>query len=198
MNEITNILESGEKVTWEGKPKYAPFIFGYIFTGALLGGFAVFFGIKQGLSNTLAYALAPVVVAVLFFFGNVMYRVIYYAVTDKRAIFQTGIFGRSFKSIDYDNMQNVSVDIGLVNYLFGTGTIKIFSGETGSQSAGSTGTGNNRQTQYRTVPKYDYISSIENPYQVLKLLQESLSNRKEESVDILKKIEGTLEKSNPS
>ena len=58
----------------------------------------------------------------------------YYAITNKRVIIQSGIIGRDFKSIDYDRIQNVSANVGLIGMIFKVGNVNIFTGE--MESAG--------------------------------------------------------------
>lgn len=134
MNEIKNILSSNEKVIWEGKPKFAPYFISQLtlFTcfslilivGALLAaadgqiGPSIFFFILGFI-----FVISPII-------SYLYYRKIYYAITDKRIIFQSGIIGTDFNSVDFDKIQSLNVNVGLIDKLFGgnTGTISVFSG----------------------------------------------------------------------
>ncbi len=98
------------------------------------------------------------------------YKVTYYALTNKRAIFQTGIIGRDFRSIDYDNVQNSSVNVGILGVLFRVGDVRIFTGELETVQ-----TGNNSRIQ----AKYDAFTFVPTPYEVLKQIQKRTSHKKE-------------------
>lgn len=173
MNEIGKILEKNEKFEWDDKPKYSAYItsiiMGLIFL-SIVGTAIIIFG-KQ--SQLWFIALAAICLFSLII-GQLRYNATHYAITNKRVIIQTGIIGRDFKSIDYDQIQNASVDVGLLGIMFGVGTIKIFTGEMESYSSGS---GKNRTTGMRS--KYDTLNYISDQYAVLKHLQEHLSERKE-------------------
>jgi uncharacterized membrane protein YdbT with pleckstrin-like domain len=169
MNEISKILEANEKVVYEGKPEYAPYIaaaaLSFLFGIAFIEIFLVVF-IKSVL-------LAVVIGITVFILGivlsNMVYAQVFYVITDKRAIIQTGLIGRDFKSIDYDRMQNISVDVGALGVIFKVGSVNIFTGEI--ETVG----GKNP----RIEAKYDTFAYVASPYDVLKKLQTYLSMRKE-------------------
>lgn len=172
MNEIPQVLEPREKVIYEGKPKYAPYIINSIFGGIIL---AAFIGIFIGafLKSILWAIIIGVIIFILgIILANMAYVRTHYAITNKRAIIQSGIIGRDFKSIDYNRMQNVSVNVGILGVIFKVGSIRIFTGEIESVSGGKHGSG--------IKPRYDGFNYINSPYGVLKQLQTYLSMRKEE------------------
>lgn len=170
MNEIPQILEPKERVIYDGKPQYAPYITAAIF--GILIIFVIIGIIIRAYLRSVFWAIA--VGIVIFILGIILSTMTYtrthYAITNKRAIIQTGIIGRDFKSIDYDRMQNVSVDVGILGVIFKVGTIKIFTGE--METVGG--------KHPRIKAKYDRFNYIASPYEVLKKLQTNLSSRKEE------------------
>jgi len=153
MNEIPQILESKEKTIWDGKPNYAPYIISALLGGIIAAVIATFF---------VGIIIAAVIFCLIVLWINLSYKFTHYALTDKRAILQSGIFGRNFKSINYDEIKNASVSKGFFNWIFKTGSINIFTGEV-------TSTGGEHP---RTVSKYDTFVYISDPYDVLKELQE--------------------------
>jgi len=171
MNEIPQILEPKEKLIYEGKPEYAPYITSAIF-GTLIA--TIFVGIFVAVFLK-SFILTGVIGLIIFVLGiilsNMAYVRTHYAITNKRAIIQSGIIGRDFKSIDYDKMQNVSVDVGLLGIIFKVGTLKIFTGEMETVDRGEHGAG--------IQAKYDKFKYITSPYESLKKLQTELSKRKE-------------------
>jgi hypothetical protein len=169
MNEIPQILEQKEKIIWEGKPKYAPYITSVILSGLLIGLFA---GIWLG--QYFKTIILGVIMGIIFLAGSIIigqlkYNFTHYALSNRRAIYQSGIFGRNFKSINYDEIKNASVYKGFFNWIFGTGTIQVFTGE--MESTG----GKNHHIR----PKYDNFLYLEGSYEVLKELQTHLTEMEE-------------------
>ena len=169
MNEIAKVLEPKEKVIWDGKPKYVPYMismfFGGLIFGLLLGALAYYF-----LKSVLAGVVVGIIIFIVaFFFGNLSYKATHYALTNKRVIFQSGIIGRDFRSVNYDDIKNASAKVGLIGVIFHVGDINIFTGEI-------TSTGGKNQ---QIAPKYDTIQAVDKPYDVLRLLQKNLSQREE-------------------
>lgn len=183
MNEIPNILEAKENVEWEGRPKASAYYFSLFFGAIFLSLFLSLF-IFLGKLNYLWFMGVGAIFLIMIFIGILAYSRIHYAITNKRVILQKGIIGRDFKSVDYDQIQNVSVDVGLIGVMFGVGTIKIFTGE--MEATHSRGSGVRVKGIYvgggggGTRAKYDLIKNIPNHYEILKRLQEHLSKRKED------------------
>lgn len=169
MNEISQILGSKEKIIWDGKPKYVPYIISAIFVGIFIGGIC---GLVAGIfSESIIVGLIAgiIIFSLLFLWSNISYKFMHYALTNRRVVLQNGVFGRNFKSINYDEIKNASVARGLFNFIFGTGSINIFTGEmelTGGEHS-------------RMKPKYDSFVYISNAYDVLKKLQEHLTEMEE-------------------
>lgn len=134
MNEIKNILSSNEKVVWEGKPKFAPYFISQL---TCAGCFSVIFLIGALLAaagGELGPSIFIFILGLVFVISPLIsylyYKKIYYAITDKRIILQSGIIGTDFNSVDFDKIQSMSVNVGIMDKLFGgnTGTISIYSG----------------------------------------------------------------------
>ena len=175
MDEIDKVIEPSEKILWKGKPRYAPFMTSAVF-GALL--ILVLFSIF-----IIASPASPLFIILVFFFAVILvviqhlrFNVTHYAITNKRVVFQKGIIGRDFVSVDYDKVQNASVNVGLVGVIFKVGNVRLF---TGKMSSYSTGGGRHGSRQTVTRPVYDVLAHVDNPYDLLKKVQQHLSYRKE-------------------
>jgi len=180
LSQIAKHLRANEKVLSSGKPVKAPFIFpslaaipfGLIFLAAPIiwmrediqipwgAGwwlFGLFFFIGFGVS------FGPLI-------GQLMrYRNTEYAITDQRIITQTGAIGLDTRSVDLDRIQEVYVTVGLVDKIFGTGTVlAVSAGYVPVVTMVGTGTG------AVVVPFRPGLSSLKEPYEVHKLLQEAL------------------------
>lgn len=84
-----------------------------------------------------------------------------YAVTSKRVILSSGLIGKDFKSIDHDQIKNISVNVGVIDKLFNknTGSVRIFSGES-------------RRGEHGTYSVSDTMYGIQDPYKVFKNIKE--------------------------
>lgn len=160
MREIDKVLNDDEKVLWEGKPQKGVYLASAVGGSLIVGIFFLVF-------------LFPIIIflpfILLFILGIPLllswlgYENLYYAITDKRIIIQSGIIGRDFQTIDFDQVTNAEVNVDLFD--------KIFGGNTGSvivQSAGLF-----TQTKYGPVPKPSIIAHIPNPYEVFKFFKKA-------------------------
>lgn len=170
MDEIDNIIEPSEKVLWRGKPEYAPFMFGAVISAAIL---FVVFSIAVILSPA-----SPLFIILVFIFAGLIlvlrhmnYNRIHYAITNKRLVFQSGIIGRDFHSLDYDKIQSATANVGLIGVIFKVGNVMMFSGKMQTITTGNHGS--------RTIPVYDTFAYVKEPYEALKKVQHHLSYRKE-------------------
>lgn len=182
---IHSTLEEGEKIEWEGRQDLRSSILAGL--GAMIVLVAVGWGISfmmsiGGGTCTVNGVVRPVeecarigkyiaygMIALGFlspFLVYLHYRVTYYAITGKRVIIKSGLIGADLRSIYYEQMRSVFVNVGIVGKLFGTGTVLI-------------DTGQMTQTDKGTKTVYDRLANIRNPYDVYKILQERVSNRKE-------------------
>lgn len=170
-SEISKILGKKEKIIFKGKPKYLPYM---IFSLSLIMIISFFVGVLI-IFSLKSFSLGILVAFTIFIFGFLIYQLRYerthYVLTEKRAIIETGIIGRDFKSINYNQIKNISVNVGLLGVIFKVGTIKIFTGEI--ESLG----GKNLRIQ----PKYDKFLFIKEPYKFLAKFQTFLSSGKRKS-----------------
>ncbi|MEK6947445.1 MAG: PH domain-containing protein [Nanoarchaeota archaeon] len=151
-------MDRNEKVLWEGKPKFFP----YVLRGIVLSLFGLFFMIVAGfiqyklITQGNWYALfIPhfwVGLAMLLWFpiyNSLNYKYVYYVITNKRVIFQQGIIGRDFGAFDFDQVTDLEVNIGVWDKLVGrdSGTIII------------------------TAQRYCSMYNIPHPYEVFKFFK---------------------------
>jgi len=163
--DFESVREPDETILWQGRPLFWPFVlhsipflaFG-IFWGAFdfglvgaasanttkptSGMLLLFFLVIHSLPlwGSLAYCAYVVLVQ-----GNTVY-----AYTNRRLMMRGGVIGTSFKSIDYDRIQELDVSVGIIDRLFNVGTVRAFCGATTSKGA----------------RVYDRFVSIPDPYEV--------------------------------
>ncbi len=180
---INTVLEPKEKVMWQGivnRKVLLTFLIIFLGVTFLISGILFSMDIINYTSNDeskqIAGSLLGIGVLIIgllfslyFYFANIVKE---YAITKKRVLIKSGLIGTDFKSIYFDQMKNVSVDVNIIGKMFNVGTVKIDTGKTQTYSSGK-----NNRTRTRTV--YDSLMFIEKPYEVFKSLQSSLSGRKE-------------------
>src|SRR3989344_6090108 len=111
-------------------------------TSAFIGlfFFSLFISFFVFFTRKFIFFFIPVVVLILgLVVANLSYNRTYYALTNKRAIVQSGIIGRDFRSIDYDQIKNASINVGLIDMLFKVGSLRIFTGEIVMQTSSKGG-----------------------------------------------------------
>ena len=165
---LDQILDQGETVLWSGRPHPGPFFASGIpilIFGLGWGAFDYFGFIRHMHTSTEMGFMIPFFALHLFPFwlaiGNcirlpIAYRNTLYVLTNRRVIMQGGFWGVSFKSIDYDQIQESDVSVNLIERPMNLGTIRIFSGRTSAKGANL----------------YDSFVGIDRPYDVYKRLKQ--------------------------
>lgn len=134
MSRLTKQLRADEKVLWSGKPVKIPFILPSL---AAIPFGLVFMVISISWMTPLALeAPDPFwLFGLIFFFAGfgvgfgapirqlVAYRNTEYLITDQRLVTQTGAIGLDTRYLDLDKIQEVYVQVGFIDKMFGTGTI---------------------------------------------------------------------------
>lgn len=167
--EFQAVTEPGEAVFWTGRPVFWPFVlhavpivlFG-IFWGlmdlGILGHAAsaskgrvdLFLYVFGFLHSFPAWGSIGYAVYLVMVYGNTVY-----GYTNRRLLMRSGVIGTSFKSVDYDTIQELDVSVGVIDRLFGTGTVRAYAGRNTSKG--------NRI--------YDQFVSIANPYEVFRAIK---------------------------
>lgn len=184
-NGIKNILESEEKIFWQGIVNRKVLVFNFIIPMIIIFVVGALLFTKEsiqytsngqikyisGITVALVIVGAGTIFSLLSFLSNLVKE---YAITQKRVIIKSGLIGTDFQSIYFEQIQEVIVDVGLIGKLFNVGTIKI---DTGKTETYSSGTGNNRQIGTRVM--YRFLSHIDKPYEIYQYINSALTERKE-------------------
>lgn len=85
-----------------------------------------------------------------------------YVITSKRVIIKSGFIGADVRSIYYHQMRSVFVNVGLIDKIFGTGTVGIDTGDSSMQSQSTL---------------YTNLKSIKLPYEVSNTIHTQLGNK---------------------
>lgn len=190
MSKLEKHLRSNEHILWQGKPKFAPFLFGRGLVVSLFGlVFLVFFlfsflqpillsGVPlEFVLFLLLFSLVPLLMIFgPFVWGFFAFRNTEYIITDQRVISQSGAIGLDTRFVNLEKIQEVYVNVGVVDRLFGTGS--IFAVTAGQTFMGMRqGWGGGGSMAFRPS-----LSSLERPYEVQKLLQEAIQKVKKSDI----------------
>ena len=183
MSHIKMILEDNEKILWKGhrdvKSSLVAGVFVSIFlcgigyllfsvdgTGCTVNGRPMSASACKSSANLISYGLFAL--GFLSVLSSYLYCLVTeYAVTGKRIIIKSGLIGSDIKTIYYDRIQGLFVDVNIIGKIFATGTVNM---DTGRMIRSSKGT---------DQVDYDSFSHIKEPYKVYKLIQDHLTDRKE-------------------
>ncbi len=189
MQNLAEMLDNNEKIVWQGKPDkkvyiasyFVPFMFVFGFLSMFFLPFGMtFLALPLGLASgteggsamwfEFASSFLCVLIPFVAVFGSVLfsmlvpifaYRHVEYIITSKRVLISGGMIGRDIKMVDFDKLQNIEVNVGLIDKLMAsgrTGALYFFSGEVTSTKNG-----------YRAVK--DKMIGINDPYEVFKLVK---------------------------
>lgn len=179
MKEYQQVLNENEQILWEGKPVFWPFflgnslfltLFGLFWMGSMSAFVVNYFFISSfidsGPSPFFIFLMPHFWIGLLMLFGPTIYNVLvykhmYYVITDKRVIFQRGLIGRDFTMVDFDQITNADVSVGIVD--------KLLNKNSGSIHIATGGTFVTTKHGIRSNPYV--LSHISNPYEVFKFLK---------------------------
>ena len=175
MSKLGQRLEPGERVLWTGKPVWKAYVLSSWATipfGAVFLGFSIFWIIEawsyRPSDAMVLFGFPFFVVGLTMTFGPTLlqfarYRNTEYMITAKRIIAQTGAIGIDTRFVNLDRLQEVSVSVGIIDRMCGTGTVyPMTAGYPGfSPDGGASG----------SRPS---LRALKDPYQVQKLLQQAM------------------------
>lgn len=184
MRELDKILEVNERIIWESTPRFWPYfvsavvpstIFGILWLAFLTPFVAVnFFATGSGdapagfLIFWNAFLIPFLAVGLWALIGTpiymwVLHKHLHYMITGKRVIIQSGVIGRDFKYIDFDQITNAEVRVGLWD--------KVLNQNSGSIIISSAGSFDYDRNSNKVSKPYT-LSNIENPYEVFKMFKQ--------------------------
>ena len=169
--EFDIVKDDDETILWSGQPAVVPFLaqgIPFLIFGLLWGAFDYFFFMQFiSFSGMQLFNVLFMLLHMFPFYGSILnmirlilvHRNTYYAVTNKRLMLRTGFIGTDFKSVDYDKIQNLEVNINPLEKFLDVGSIRAFTGEISS-------------TRNGTRPLFNEFTAIENPYAVYKQIKQ--------------------------
>lgn len=164
---LRRMLRDGESLRWRGKPSkrahYLTNVLGGFVAGIFLTFFVVSFsapflaigvhalagaGMLDWIANLgpagalagaagLALLVLGAILGLTLLVARLSYGHAEYAITEDRAVAFSGVIGRDFSTVDWTRVQDLEVDVGLLDKLFGTGTVRIKVAGAGDPTTGS-------------------------------------------------------------
>lgn len=175
MRELDKVLDKNEKILWEGKPQFWPFLFSrsspLVTVGVLWSGIMLIITLNAladpGPLKYIIFFMPHFWIGLVLIFGPLLYNALvykhtYYAITDKRIIIQKGWIGRDFDIIDFDQITNAEVNVGVFDKAFG-------GSNTGSILVSTAGSFTNIRSG--AVPKPYTMSNVTKPYDVFRFFK---------------------------
>ena len=170
--ELREILMDGETVLYDGKPQKTCYVFqsfsklipialiflcvdGFFIYTFLLAGIPK--GMLPFIIGFFALHLLPVWKCIAkIITAKLEYKNIIYAITNRRVIIRDGIVGLDYQNVTHEEISNINVYVGVIEHFFRTGTIIV-----------------------TTTSGYKhYLRSVNNPYEVHKMLNKVHSDVK--------------------
>jgi len=136
-DDLRNLLMSNERVIWYDKPVFKPLVLSSLFF--------MLFGIPFLLFPLLFFTSVPILdIGFLMFFvfwysivsfiafGPFIYSFLswknmVYMLTNKRIIIRRGVIGIDYDILNVENIQQVILNVGFWDKIFGTGTLTVYS-----------------------------------------------------------------------
>ncbi|NLW88177.1 MAG: PH domain-containing protein [Clostridiaceae bacterium] len=137
---IRSMLDINEHIIWEGKPDRVTYVIGqpFMYLIALVWGafdsiFIFAFTREDGFGSMGFFIipffllhLLPVWIAIIGpFYRFIHWNYIEYAITDKRIYIASGIIGRDVKLVEFSQVREPSVRVGLIEKLRNCGTVRL-------------------------------------------------------------------------
>lgn len=138
---IQDILSNNETILWQGRPNKKAYlsslviyflidllivvlIAGVLFLFTYISNYNIFAYIVSGLILC-AFLIGGVVTITKLIPQIIEVRNIEYVVTDKRVLYKSGVIGMDYNSLSYQEVSNVSVNVGILDKLFKVGSVKL-------------------------------------------------------------------------
>jgi len=141
MKKNNTFLDQNEKIIWQGKERFFPRFFLFIFYKFLIafiififGGIFLIFISLASSDKSINNFSSLLLFLIIFVVGYIIYAItlhnsVNYLITNKRAIGWRGVIKRNFKFMDFDKIQNIDIKISFLDRVIGnnTGSIMIMS-----------------------------------------------------------------------
>lgn len=161
-DDLVRLILECERVVWVGRSAFKPFILknlaGLIIPVVFLLIPIPFIGVYMNLFTLLFFLLWYCAVGFSVFNFSVypilLWRNLYYVLTDRRIIVRKGVIGIDYDILDLEYVQQVNLERGIWDRLYGTGTIVV-------QAIG-----------VKSIEMY----SIPDPFRLIDILKETVEN----------------------
>jgi len=169
--EFQSIKNDDEEILWTGKPVFVPYLFGGLGSALYLIAFGIIWVLislnvkpeksEGGFEYFWLVGFLPLAQGLFVFLNKLLsYPNTAYAYSDKRVMMRTGFIGTDFKTIDYDKISDIEVNVNIIERIYNVGSIQFFSGRTQTK-------------EDNTIKLYDKWFAVRDPYVVFKLVKQT-------------------------
>jgi len=136
--DVREMLEPNERVLWCGKPLRSPFVLKRIGLAFIAIPWLIIPLIVIGTISPRALFELPILIFFTFWYGILglivfgtpvysflVWKNIYYILTNKRIIVRKGLVGIDYDILSLDSIRQVNVNVGFWDRKYGTGTLVI-------------------------------------------------------------------------
>ncbi len=128
----------GEKIIWYGRPLFWPFILRGVFIIPFIIPFIVFPLFIPGIfsASTLPfilfffmfwYGITLTILGAFTLYPILLWRNVFYVLTENRIIVRRGVIGIDYDFLKLELVQQIEVNVGVIDKIYGTGSIIIMS-----------------------------------------------------------------------
>ncbi|MCD6444827.1 PH domain-containing protein [Candidatus Bathyarchaeota archaeon] len=134
--DVISMLEPGERLIWSGRPLLKPFVLKRL-SGLIIPIVFIVFSTSFTPFFTTGWTMPLVSFFILWFgilgfmlflssiYPLLLWRNLYYVLTDKRMIVRKGVLGIDYDILDLKYIQQINVNVGVWDKFYGTGTVII-------------------------------------------------------------------------
>lgn len=134
--DLREVLEKDEKILWVAKPRRAAFVLKSAGSLIIALPFLLMPIFLFGMAGP-AITHPFVILFLVFWYGAIslmafaplysllVWKNVWYVLTDKRVIVRKGLIGIDYDFLELENIQQVNVDVGLWDKVYGTGSIVL-------------------------------------------------------------------------
>lgn len=136
--DLEEMFEVGERVIWAGKPSKTPFVVKKIGFSLIAVPWLLFPLFMLNATSWTIVSQPFVCLFLVFWYGILgfislgspvysflVWRNIFYVLTDRRIIVRKGLIGIDYDVLSLDVVQQVNIDVGFWDKLYGTGTVTV-------------------------------------------------------------------------
>lgn len=136
VQQFDDIINRDEEILWTGAPYLLASILSHglylLFCLILFFLFYFYFSLPADSLNYLYFFIFLFGLFELYSIAS--FKNTYFAISDKRLLVKSGVLGNDYHTLDYDQINDIKVDVNPMEHILGVGTIRTFSTKSPAKS----------------------------------------------------------------